>query len=418
MKLIIKNIGVLKDTSIELGDLTVIFGKPNSGKSYILKSIYSNLAFFDQANNVDLASIVGEGLYPEIVSISEKAINEGKYYATSLNITERFLEALTVLTERISRSLLSVNETEIVCKNSNLLNRIKEITKEVLTSLSTPSVTYTPYSPYCVNKIGVGFSKGELILSVEVSSIGDKELCKTLVSSNLISTINSYMASYLVPAIMNKVSMAVEIPSVRFLSYGRSLILLYRENIRPLPYTKSLIFWINKGIERIRSGKGSINNFWDLRVGVEKTLSVNGFGIPFLSSSLQELTAFSLAIADGRKSLLLIEEPESQLSTDYQLKMGLFLYELSKKHKVVVTTHSEIILIILAILSHFKKEKEVAELFNIGKVESEERSVDVKIYYANDGKIELMDPEKVLENIPGITDIYYSLLKVIAKLSE
>ena len=106
------------------------------------------------------------------------------------------------------------------------------------------------------------------------------------------------------------------------------------------------------------------------------------------------------------------------MSTDYQLKMGLFLYELSKKHKVVVTTHSEIILIILAILSHFKKEKEVAELFNIGKVESEERSVDVKIYYANDGKIELMDPEKVLENIPGITDIYYSLLKVIAKLSE
>ncbi len=63
MKLIIKNIGVLKDTSIELGDLTVIFGKPNSGKSYILKSIYSNLAFFDQANNADLASIVGEGVW-------------------------------------------------------------------------------------------------------------------------------------------------------------------------------------------------------------------------------------------------------------------------------------------------------------------------------------------------------------------
>jgi hypothetical protein len=98
--------------------------------------------------------------------------------------------------------------------------------------------------------------------------------------------------------------------------------------------------------------------------------------------------------------------------------MGLFLYELSKKHKVVITTHSEIILIILAILSHFKKEKEVAELFNLGKVEGQGINVDVKIYHVSDGKIELMDPEKVLENIPGITDIYYSILKVIAKLSE
>ena len=217
MKLIIKNLGVLKDTSIELGDLTVIFGKPNSGKSYILKSIYSNLAFFDQANNVDLATIVAESLYSTIVSISENAIN-GRKYTTSLNISEKFLESLTILRERISRSLLSVNETAITRDDSNLLNRIMEITKEALTSLSIPAVTYTPYSSYCVKKIDIEFSKGELTLSVEVSSMGDKELCKTDLSSNLISNINSYMTSYLVPAIMNRVSIAVEIPSVRFLS--------------------------------------------------------------------------------------------------------------------------------------------------------------------------------------------------------
>jgi hypothetical protein len=93
MKLIIKNLGVLKDTSIELGDLTVIFGKPNSGKSYILKSIYSNLAFFDQANNVDLATIVAESLYSTIISISENAIN-GRKYTTSLNISEKFWNLL------------------------------------------------------------------------------------------------------------------------------------------------------------------------------------------------------------------------------------------------------------------------------------------------------------------------------------
>ena len=48
MKFTIKNLGPLKDAELELGDITVLLGPPNSGKSYTLKSLYAQLITLDQ----------------------------------------------------------------------------------------------------------------------------------------------------------------------------------------------------------------------------------------------------------------------------------------------------------------------------------------------------------------------------------
>lgn len=48
MKISIKNIGPLKDVELELGDITVLLGPPNSGKSYTLKSLYAQLVMLDE----------------------------------------------------------------------------------------------------------------------------------------------------------------------------------------------------------------------------------------------------------------------------------------------------------------------------------------------------------------------------------
>ena len=48
MKLSIKNLGPLKDAELELGDITVLLGPPNSGKSYTLKSLYAQLVMLDE----------------------------------------------------------------------------------------------------------------------------------------------------------------------------------------------------------------------------------------------------------------------------------------------------------------------------------------------------------------------------------
>ncbi len=48
MKLSIKNVGPLKDAKLELEDITVLLGPPNSGKSYTLRSLYAQLVMLDK----------------------------------------------------------------------------------------------------------------------------------------------------------------------------------------------------------------------------------------------------------------------------------------------------------------------------------------------------------------------------------
>ncbi|AEH24465.1 hypothetical protein [Pyrococcus yayanosii] len=48
MKISIKNLDPLKDAELELGDITVLLGPPNSGNSYTLKSLYTQLVMLDE----------------------------------------------------------------------------------------------------------------------------------------------------------------------------------------------------------------------------------------------------------------------------------------------------------------------------------------------------------------------------------
>ncbi len=47
MKLEIQKLGPLRESEIELGNITVFLGPPNSGKSYALKALYSALIPLD-----------------------------------------------------------------------------------------------------------------------------------------------------------------------------------------------------------------------------------------------------------------------------------------------------------------------------------------------------------------------------------
>ncbi|BFH74201.1 hypothetical protein SJAV_21450 [Sulfurisphaera javensis] len=55
MRIDIKSLGPLHNTTFDFSSpITIIFGKSNSGKSYVLKAIYSSLSFFDESNNINL----------------------------------------------------------------------------------------------------------------------------------------------------------------------------------------------------------------------------------------------------------------------------------------------------------------------------------------------------------------------------
>jgi len=53
MLLKIGRLGPLKESTIEFGDLTLLMGPPNTGKSYTLKALYAKLFPIDEyASNI------------------------------------------------------------------------------------------------------------------------------------------------------------------------------------------------------------------------------------------------------------------------------------------------------------------------------------------------------------------------------
>ena len=61
MELHINKLGSVRKAELELGDITVLIGPPNVGKSYSLKALYANLLMLDPTTrNSSLESIFNE----------------------------------------------------------------------------------------------------------------------------------------------------------------------------------------------------------------------------------------------------------------------------------------------------------------------------------------------------------------------
>ena len=68
----IEALGPLQDTSVEFGDVTFLVGEPNTGKSYILRSLYASMLYLDPAtfgyclitycDKTNIASVVDVGV--------------------------------------------------------------------------------------------------------------------------------------------------------------------------------------------------------------------------------------------------------------------------------------------------------------------------------------------------------------------
>lgn len=74
MKLRIRNLGPIHDADLELGDITIIFGPPNTGKTYTLKALYaSTLMLDDIAREFELQRILDETVkdFPSIADITQ-----------------------------------------------------------------------------------------------------------------------------------------------------------------------------------------------------------------------------------------------------------------------------------------------------------------------------------------------------------
>ena len=73
------NIGPVKDATLELGDLTVIAGRNNTGKTYIVYSLYGFLKMWrGWPYAVEFMSNQPEARFPDLSSIADNVIQEGR----------------------------------------------------------------------------------------------------------------------------------------------------------------------------------------------------------------------------------------------------------------------------------------------------------------------------------------------------
>jgi len=117
----------------------------------------------------------------------------------------------------------------------------------------------------------------------------------------------------------------------------------------------------------------------------------------YVSASVLEIVSFLLSVKEG--SLVLFEEPETQLHEELQLLMGVVLYALSSFSHIVISTHSQTILYTIAHLSVLRPTKEeLKDLFEDLKVrdyealaeaveKANQKEVKVKIYHFTEGEV-------------------------------
>ena len=76
-----RNIGPVKDAELELGDLTVIAGRNNTGKTYLVYTLYGFLKLWESWPDFDDFVMSEQGVgaqFPDLPNIVERVIREGR----------------------------------------------------------------------------------------------------------------------------------------------------------------------------------------------------------------------------------------------------------------------------------------------------------------------------------------------------
>jgi len=124
MKVILKNIGVFKQTEYELGDLTIICGENNTGKTYATYSLYGFYDFWEKGFLIkrpdsEITELMEKGTLTIKLSTDINDINEVMKIAC--NQYSKYLPYIFAATEKYFESssfLISLSENEISVQES------------------------------------------------------------------------------------------------------------------------------------------------------------------------------------------------------------------------------------------------------------------------------------------------------------
>ena len=440
MRIKVKGLGPIAEGEVELGDLTVFFGPPNSGKSTLLRAIYYSL-FPPVPGNV-------EGNSVDLGALRLEYSVEGNNYSFRLFPSTSYLKSLLPEGEVHAEPSF----VKFVEENA-LFDRFEG--KANLGTLFLPSGCEGVQAPKEVEySVEVSGKSGRVGLRLSLDSV--KPECRGPLLLELARTVMPDVGKRIVGKFMERFSEHLRgtegFSEAVFIPYFRSLVTYEllttgvtiggggRSSAAQIvsPHFLDLIFTLIslagvvskvKDLETYLVRLAGVKSINERVYGIVKPLipgevkaldsrlvyEEGGRAIPWNLVSASITEAMSLLLSVGENQLVLYEEPESQLYEGLQVLMALTLYALSSFNRLVITTHSQTILYTLAYVSFARPSaEEVKRLLDSLGVKGGEglaRAVEeanrsrVRFYYFHGGKIEEKRDEEIIDGIPGVVEI-------------
>ncbi|QXJ28588.1 hypothetical protein J5U23_01457 [Saccharolobus shibatae B12] len=441
MRLKITSLGPITERSeIELGDLTVFFGPPNSGKSTALKAIYYSLH--------PLLSNEMKDTFVNLGSLKLEYVTKDNIYEFKFHPSTDYLKDLLPEGE-FSADPLFVKFVE----ENSLFENFKDTL--VNTSIMLPSeckgVREVPYEAEISGKTGKVILHLTNELTPKCKEALYTELGKIIMPTLGKRIINKYMEKFL-----EYLRKEEKVSDVVLIPYSRSFVTFEALTFAELTAGKTsstasslldiiqsiasafilgLKFYSLENIlgdikeleiyfDKIK-GRSEISGRiykllkplipGDIKILNDKLTYIEGdkpISWKYTSASIMEVVSLLLSVGEGQ--LILYEEPETQLHERLQVLMALILYAMSSFNKFAITTHSQTILYTLSFIAYLKPTaEEVKKLLDklgvkndeLAKAIEEANNKKVKFYYFHDGKVEEKSAEEVSKGIPGITDV-------------
>ena len=411
----LKNIGILKQAEFSLGDLTLICGENNTGKTYAACALFGFLESWRKFIRFPISEAQIQGALTEPVKIDLAQATDNMLAAACKKYTEQLdtIFAAPEGTFQNSEFHLATDEIDIRNKKFN----------SVLSSLENPAFIFSK-----------GKGKEEVILTSRIKEERERRIDTASVKSAIDFTI---LADVLSDALPKTFIASAERTGIsifrRELNFARNRLLKEMERADPhidlrellskayqsYPYPIEADLDFMSELQDIAKGKSFIakehpeilEDFVDI-VGGEYVITRNDLLHYVPKGTRRKLTmvessstvrslldlSFYLSCIAEKGDLLMVDEPELSLHPENQRRIArLFARLVNLGVKVFITTHSDYIvkeLNTLIMLNHEKPHlKRIAE--ENGYRDSELINVDqVKVYIAEKALMPLEEGQK------------------------
>lgn len=473
VRLEVRKAGPVGEASIELGDVTILAGPPNTGKSYVLRSAFAAFSPFDPWGFRELRRQVktryAEAIERQLGGLAASLAEPPGGVAAEVSRTIRIgvglrdaLPEVDVFVRRVvgSGAEVAVNGVSLREVLHRAVGREWSAAKTLHLSDLWPVVPASRGFEVAPVKIRAEARGGELKIDVSLrlrpvaaAEAGDLYRAGETLRRLLSDRLAGFVADRIARQMRVELESLSPIRDVVFVPHGWG-VFVYRlelEKSVPAGFPPVYLSYFRRALEgrtkvtkwleggpAYGEGLGRVLEISEAllggRLGFDRFRGValyEAWGAPPVevyrasATAVEAVGLLYAAAAAGERPLLIVEEPRMHLSAEVAL--SLYFAALAKSgYRVVLSTHSETVLKILAALAKYQPTpEETAPLLQEAMPEAPREALarlaeaasgplDLKIYeFAKSERgveVREREPGDVLsEGLPGrITDIHYS----------